>query len=168
MIPIYIGISKRFDCIKGMTERSILEHTSANVDIIHLYPEIEAGCTGFSNVRYTIRKGIYLDCDMIILDDIVDLWAYRKPGKFVCMQDGSTEVAVIDCEHLCRNKTEQHKLPKSCDIPLEWNVEDFKYHHTSLPKNIKNFHFTDMKTQPWFYNHPNQEAIKLYNEYKNG
>ena len=166
MIPIYIGISKRFDCIKGMTERSILENTRAEVDIIHLYPAIEAGCTGFSNVRYTIRKGIYLDCDMVILGDIAELWSFHKEGKFVCMQDGSTEVAVIDCEHNCTNKTEQHLLPKDCSIPLEWNVEDFKYHNTSLPENIKNFHFTDMKTQPWFFSHPNREALEIYGRYR--
>lgn len=171
-IPVYIGTTKRFDCIKGMTERSILEHTSADVDIIHLYPEIETGCTGFSNVRYTIRKGIYLDIDMIVLGDIAELWEYRKAGKFVCMADGSDEVAVIDCGHNCRNKRERHKLPISRDIPTWWNVTDAYWHngevkyHEGIPDGTKLFHFTALPTQPWFYEHPNKEAIKLYERYK--
>jgi len=58
MIPVYIGISERFNCIKGMTENSIREHTNADVDIVHLYPDVESGCTGFSDVRYQIKHGI--------------------------------------------------------------------------------------------------------------
>lgn len=166
MITVYIGISERFDSIKGMTERSILANTDSEIEIIHLYPEIESGCTGFSDVRYQIKKGIYLDVDMIVMGDIAELWAYHHPGKFVCMQDGSTEVAVIDCKHTCRNKWEQHLLPKECIIPDEWNVEDYKYHDKALPDNIKLFHFTDMKTQPWFYDHPNKEALEIYNQWK--
>jgi len=149
-----------------MTERSILRNTKHPVDIAHLYPSAESGCTGFSDVRYQIGKGIYLDVDMIVLGDIAELWSYHKPEKFVCMQDGSTEVAVIDCVHKCRNKREQHLLPKDCSIPDEWNVEDYKYHNGSLPENIKLLHFTDLKTQPWFYDHPNAEAVSIYEDYK--
>jgi len=165
MIDVYIGISHRFDCIKGMTERSIRRNTKSMVRIHHLYPEVESGVTGFTNVRYTIRKGIYLDCDMIVLGDIADLWEYHRLGKFVCMEDGSTEVAVIDCLHKCRQKKEEKLLPKECIIPPEWNVEDYAYKNKALPKAMKLFHFTALDTQPWFYKHPNQEAVALYNQY---
>lgn len=168
MIPIYIGITKRFDCIKGMTERSILANTNADVKITHLYPEVEAGCTGFTNVRYDIDYGIYLDPDMVVLGDIAELWAYRKKGKFVCIQDGSTEVAVIDCKHNVTRMREQSKLPLSPDIPLEWNVEDYKYFPDKpLPDNIKLFHFTALGSQPWFHDHPHKEAVELYKRYAN-
>lgn len=160
MIPIYIGISHRFDAVKGMTERSILRNTNADVEIVHLYPDVESGCTGFSNVRYTIQHGIYFDCDMIVFGDIAELWSYRKRGKFVCMQDGSTEVAVIDCNHGCKSKNEQYLLPKSCDIPMCWNVED------KVTDNMKLLHFTSLATQPWFYEHPNQDAVAYYEAYK--
>lgn len=160
MIPIYIGISERFRFLEGMTERSILKHTNTDVQITHLYPEVESGCTGFSNVRYTIKKGIYLDVDMIVLGDIAELWAYHRPGKFVCMQDGSTAVSVIDCEHNCTNKHEQHLLPKENIIPPEWNTED------KVENGMKLLHFTNMHTQPWFFDHPNKEALKIYDEYK--
>ncbi len=165
MIPIYIGIAHRFDVIKSLTWNSILENSDADVSIELLYPKVEAGCTGFSNVRYDIEYGIYLDCDMIVLGDIAELWAYRQPGKFVCMQDGSTEVAVIDCRHECRNKTEQHLLPKACTIPPQWNVEDHQLGVAPIPADTKLFHFTDLKTQPWFYHHPNPAAVDLFLEY---
>ena len=164
-IPVFIGISERFKCIEGMTETSILDNTSAQVDIVHLYPIVEEGCTGFSNVRYQIKHGIYLDVDMIVLGDIAELWSYRKEGKFVCMKDGSTEVAVIDCEHTCRNKHEQHLLPKSCDIPMEWNVED---HKTSgeVPHGTKLVHYTDLSKQPWVHGpHPNSHLEALWRQY---
>jgi len=51
VIPVYIGISEKFRCIEGMTKNSILRNTDADVDIVHLYPSKESGCTGFSNVR---------------------------------------------------------------------------------------------------------------------
>ncbi len=165
MIQVFIGISERFDCIKGLTEKSILANTNAEVAISHLYPEKEEGCTGFSNVRYAIKKGIYLDPDMIVLGDIADLWAYHRPKKYVCMQDGSSEVAVIDCEHSCKNKFDERKLPKLPIIPLEWNIEDCDYFDKALPKNIKLFHFTDLRYQPWFHKHHHKDAIALYEEY---
>lgn len=159
-IPIYIGISKRFKCIEGLTEQSILENTKYDVDIRHIYPATESGCTGFSNVRYEIDYGIYLDCDMVVLGDIADLWAYRLHDFFVCMADGSTEVAVIDCYHNCKNKHQEYLLPKANLIPAVWNCED------KLLPGAKLLHFTDLKTQPWFFDHPNKEAIAIYETYK--
>lgn len=164
-IKIYIGISKRFECVKHLTANSILRNTKASVDIELLYPVNESGCTGFSNVRFDIRKGIYLDCDMIVLADIAELWSYHKEGKFVCMQDGSTEVAVIDCVHTCKDKTQLNVLPLSKDIPLEWNVEDYKIGTDPIPENAKLVHLTDLNKQPWFHNHPNKYIVELYENY---
>ena len=160
-IPVFIGISERFREIEGLTERSVLENTNSRVQITHLYPDVESGCTGFSNVRYSIKYGIYLDCDMIVLGDIAELWSYRRKGRFVCMADGSTEVAVIDCDHNCQNKHQQHLLPKSPIIPLDWNVED------EVRPGMKLLHFTGLNTQPWFYEHPSQAAVNVYERYRN-
>jgi hypothetical protein len=148
-----------------MTERSIREHTNEPVQITHIYPEVESGCTGFSDVRYEIRHGIYLDCDMVVLGDIAELWGYRRAGRFVCLEDGSTEVAVIDCEHLCRNKHQQHLLPKDCTIPLAWNVEDHKT-PGAIPSDAKLLHYTDLSRQPWVHGaHPNPELEQLWRRY---
>lgn len=158
-IPIYIGISERFKCTQGITERSILRNTETPVIIKHLYPVVEEGCTGFTNVRYLIKEGIYLDCDMIVVGDIAELWEYRQPGKFVCMEDGSSEVSVISCTHNCKNKHQEHLLPKANIIPSSWNVKD------QIIPGMKLLHFTDLSTQPWFYEHPDQLAVALYKLY---
>jgi hypothetical protein len=159
-IPVYIGISTRFNAIAHMTANSIRENTSRPVDIHLLYPDTESGCTGFSDVRYTIRCGIYLDVDMVVLGDIAELWAYRQRGKFVCMHDGSTEVAVIDCVHDCRNKHEQGRLPKACTIPPEWNSED------TIMDGAKLVHYTNLNTQPWTHGpHPDAAADALWRQY---
>lgn len=147
-IPIYIGISERFRCVHGLTAKSILKNTDHPVKITHLYPEVEEGCTGFSKVRWTIKYGIYLDCDMIVLGDIADLWAYGEPGHCVCMRDGSTEVMVI------AGRQRKNK------IPLCWNVED------KVEADMKLLHFTALDWQPWFYPHPNKAAVAVYEQYK--
>ncbi len=159
-IPIYIGISDKFEIARGLTENSILANTSTAVDIKYIKPDPPMGCTGFTNARYTIKHGIYLDVDMIVLGDIAELWNYKKKGRFVCMVDGSSEVAVIDCDHLCIDKYHEHLLPKSCDIPMIWNIED------KVTIDIKLLHFTKIDTQPWFNQHPDQLAIELYEIYK--
>lgn len=161
-IPIFIGMSEKFEVLRGLTEYSILQNTTSECDIKYVRPVVEEGCTGFSNVRYAIRHGIYLDPDMIVLGDIAELWGYKKPGQYVCLKDGSTEVAVIDCEHQCRNKFEQHKLKKLPIIPLEWNVED------KIIPGMKLLHFTNMHTQPWFNDHPDKEAVAIYERYRDG
>ena len=158
-IPIFIGISERFKITEGITERSILRNTDSPVDITHLYPKVEAGCTGFTNVRYDISHGIYLDCDMIVLGDIAELWGYYEKGRVACMVDGSSEVSVIGCSHLCRDKHHEHLIPKSKTIPLSWNVKD------QVIPGMKLLHFTSLATQPWFYEHPNLEAVEIYKKY---
>lgn len=79
--------------------------------------------------------------------DIAELWSYRQPGKTVCLEDGSTEVLVIDGRQIVKG------------IPLCWNVED------KVEPGMKLLHFTDLKTQPWFYDHPNSEAVELWKNY---
>ena len=135
----------------------------------------EHGCTGFTNVRFAvpeIAKGmgyefaVYLDVDMLILGDISELYDYRQPGHWVGLADGSNEVSVIDTslqfpakETLHRYKKHQlnsHVVP---DIPLSWNCED------KVGDGMKLLHFTDLSAQPWFYKHPNKEAVAIYESY---
>ncbi len=159
-IPIFIGISEKFEIARGITERSILANTDSPVDIKYIKPRTPSGCTGFTNVRYTISYGIYLDVDMIVLGDIAELWAYGKMNTYTCMIDGSSEVAVINCKHSCKDKFHEFLLPKNCSIPLEWNCED-KY-----STDTKLLHFTNLNTQPWFNEHPDKQAVSIYERYK--
>lgn len=164
-----------------MTPYSIDRNTSSDVDI-HIvrpyrYGMQEHGCTGFTNVRFTVPElcrryghefGIYLDVDMLVLGDIADLWTYRQPGKWITLKDGTDEVSVISAQlefppakkvHTFKkwqmNRKDQYPL-----IPMNWNVED------RVEPGMSLLHFTNMDTQPWFYDHPNQEAVNVYNEYK--
>lgn len=179
MIPIFIASSPKFEICEKAIVNSILDNTESDVDIHIVHPGdipiLYTGCTGFTNVRFAIPHllekynydyGIYFDVDMIILGDVADLFAYREEGKYVCLQDGSTEVGVISrtLEVPSKNEigyTNKFNLIKrillSKKIPLVWNVED-EYRDDAML-----IHFTDLKRQPWFYeNHPCEEIWRYY------
>lgn len=163
-----------------MTAFSIRENTQADVDIHIVRPQwygmAESGCTGFTNVRFAIPQlcrelgydyGIYLDVDMLVTGDIAELWAYRLPQKWVLLEDMSDEVSVISadlhypdksCLHN-RHKGTLHRSNREPNIPLAWNCED------KVKPGMKLLHFTDLKAQPWFYEHPDSEAVALYESY---
>jgi hypothetical protein len=142
------------------------------------YGMCESGCTGFTNVRWAIPEllretghefGIYMDVDMLVTGDIEELFEYRRRGQWVTLQDGSTEVSVI-CSTLKYPPREslhlRHKgtLPVGDMLPLiptVWNCED------QVRPGMKLLHFTDLNTQPWFYDHPDKEAVRLYESYRN-
>jgi hypothetical protein len=181
MIPVYVASSERFAVVEWMTAGSIVMNTKSPVDIRVLRPQQigmqETGCTGFTNMRYAVPEllrrdgyecGIYLDVDMLVLGDIKDLFDYRLNG-WAALADGSNEVAVIHCSvdlpeidklHLY-NKHELKALVHSQNIiPTWWNSEDRVCH------NCKILHFTNLDTQPWFHDHPDAEAVRVYGEYR--
>lgn len=153
-IKVFIGSHKRFARCEPVIEYSIRKYASEPVDIQFLRPDRygcpETGCTGFSRMRWEIpricnHKGyaIYLDVDMILMTDIKELWDMRQEGKCLTMMDGSTEVMVMDCNY----------ASKLAYIPHEWNVEDYRATREDIAE-AKIIHYTDLKTQPWFYEHP--------------
>ncbi|MFW0776215.1 MAG: hypothetical protein ACN2B6_00655 [Rickettsiales bacterium] len=156
MIRVFIGSHKKFERCEPVIEYSIRKYASEPVDIKFLRPEYygceDAGCTGFSLMRWEIPRicnyeghAIYLDVDMILLADIADLWAYKSTNH-VILKDSSTEVMVLNC-------AKSRECPK-LEILLEhWNVEDWKAEPKDL-ETAKLIHFTDLKNQPWFYDHP--------------
>lgn len=181
MIPIFIASSDRFESTEWLTDFSIRENTDAEVMIHIVRPQWwgmqESGCTGFTNVRFAIPQlcrqlgydyGIYLDVDMIVTGDIRDLWSYRKPQKWVCLEDGSNEVSVICSTLQYPDKSILHTRHKgtfwkgcySPDIPLSWNCED------KVTPDMNLLHFTSLDHQPWFYEHFNPEAVAVYEEYR--
>ena len=180
LIPVFVASSQRFKDVEWLTPFSILENTDAEVDIYIVRPEEygmqESGCTGFTNVRWAIPEicremeyeyGIYLDVDMLVLGDIGELWEYRQPYRWVCMEDGSNEVSVIHSSLQFPKRSvihTRHKgtLPRGDEvhrIPLAWNVED------RVEPGMKLLHFTSLDSQPWFYDHPNAEAVAVYESY---
>ena len=180
MIPIFIASSDRFADAEWMTEFSIRENTSEEVQIYIVRPQWfgmeESGCTGFTNVRYAIPQlcrlfghdfGIYLDVDMIVTGDIKELWSYRRAFNWTCLADGNNEVSVICSTLQFPDKSTLHLRHKGTlmgarrsDIPLTWNSKD------AICPDMKLLHFTGLATQPWFHDHPDNAAVALYKEYK--
>lgn len=146
--------------------------------------------TPFSLFRYAIPDlcdfegfAIYLDVDMVVLGDIVELWEHRQPGYWNCAPgpDGDC-VAVIDCfdpdrwtldklkagaygnKHGLRRRIEQRTIR---GLPPEWNHAD-RY----VPSVTKLIHFTSMRTQPFrpypealsYEEHPDPGAVQIYRE----
>lgn len=164
MIRVFIGSHKRFERCEPVIEYSIRKYASEPVDIKFLRPEYygceDSGCTGFSKMRWEIPRicnykghAIYLDVDMILQADIAGLWGYRSPHRNIVLVDGSTEAMVLNCE-----KPANLVLPA---IPKEWNVEDWKAEPEDL-ETAKLIHFTDLKNQPWFYDHPKPWLSKIW------
>ena len=179
-IRVFVGSHRRFNAVEQPMYRCMVENASQPIEVRFMRPSEcgaeDSGCTGFTNMRYCVPElagyqgyAIYLDVDMFVLGDIAELFSYREKGKWAVMQDGSNEVAVIDCTQrnlpAARNihKHNKHELKGMCSevrkIPLEWNCED------SVNEGTKLLHFTDLKAQPWFYDHPNQEAVNVWERY---
>lgn len=181
-IRVFIGSAVAFSAAEAAIVNSITRHASVPVDVTFMRPETlgvpPTGCTGFTNLRYAVPElagfsgfAIYLDVDMIVLGDIAELYSHAEAGKWVVMQDGSTEVAVISCgthRHLPALR-DMHKyrkgqldgmIRKKPAIPHCWNVED------RIEPGAKLLHFTDLKCQPWMdapeYPHPCPEAVEVY------
>jgi hypothetical protein len=179
-LPIFVGSHPWFARCEPVCEYAIRKHAKVHHDIIFMQPQNygypETGCTGFTNMRYAIPHltmsefAIYLDVDMLVLADITELERYACKGAWSCLQDGSNEVIVIDCSlaipsHDIKtgNKMMLHnRIPWNASIPLSWNCED----PAMVSDDMKLIHFTNLKTQPWFYEKNQSEAAQLWLQYE--
>lgn len=177
MIPVFIASSRRFQEVEWLTANSVIWNTDS-LPLVHVVrPEAlgmrEDGCTGFSMLRYRVPQwcrergyeaAIYLDVDMLVLGDVQELWELRDPDKWICLEDGSTEVSVIGANvnvpQVSREQRHTLNIPMDRKIPMAWNCEDH------VPDGAKLVHFTNLDTQPWFYDHPNAGAVALYESYR--
>lgn len=177
MIPVYVGSHERFARVEPVCAHAILKHAAADVLITFLRPDrfgyADSGCTGFTNMRWVVPHlttgvAIYIDVDMLLLADIGELLQYQVPNRYACLADGSSEVMVMDCsaklpEADIRKGNKwalQRAAPLTPVIPDCWNVKD------TLRDDAKLLHFTDLKAQPWFYEHPNKQAADLWFRYE--
>jgi len=168
-IPVFIASSSKFKDIEWLTLSTVDNGYVVRPGDLGMPEE---GCTGFTMLRYAVPQwcrengypaAIYLDVDMLVLGDIQELAQYHREGKWVTLIDGSDEVSVIDAgvmlpgyRDLRRNARHRLHPPKEALIPLEWNCED------CVPDGAKLVHFTDLNTQPWWFDHPNEDAVRLY------
>lgn len=148
--------------------------------------------TGFSFSRFKIPelcryhgRGIYVDADMQVFSDILDLWARPFDGARVLYADGPASqgrmpqfsVLLLDCANLdwdVRRIVQgfdegrydyAELMQKMCivdpehkraGLPFEWNsLEHYE------PGRTKLIHYTDMPTQPWV-SHRNKNGHLFY------
>lgn len=185
MIKVFVGSHTPFKAAEAACINSIIANTTSAVEIQFIRPDdlgiAPQGCTGFSLLRYMVPEiaehrgfAIYLDVDMILLGDIAELFEYRQAGKWVVMENGDDEVAVIDCtaftgfpSYKNLKGLRRSDLKPMCKqvpvIPSVWNVED------SITDDAKLLHFTDLKCQPWMakpeYRHPCPDAVAVWECY---
>lgn len=171
MLEVFVGSSERYKDVEHCIFSSIKANTTEEFGVRMVHPADlgldEKGCTGFTNIRFTIpwimtpaRYAIYLDVDMLVLADIAELLQYAQKGKWVCLEDGSTEVMIIDMmapfdlpptapAAYGLHKSEAAELvPLHPAIPKCWNceagIDEYVEGETKL------IHFTDLKDQPYF------------------
>ena len=181
ILKVFIGTEPKQVRAERVLEYSIRKYASVDVEITMMRqgdPGFEwgQGPTGFTMFRFAVPElcnhegfAIYLDCDMLLLADIAELYDYRKPGKWVCHScENGDCVSVIDCSATALNIYTVRGLPKwgvrtvlepiiDRSIPDKWNSLD-------LAEGAALIHFTGLATQPWLTNecHPDPEAVKLW------
>lgn len=199
-IAIFIGASEGEWLPAKVLEYSIAKHSSMTAKCHFLYQSNiaipkprRADCqskTPFSFQRFLIPelkgfsgKAIYLDSDMLVTDDISQLWRldfnqcdllcvkaeteYQSQSQFAVMLLNCEKLSwrIADLIKLLDDGTYSysdliHKMQAAPNyravIPPQWNSLDlYEPGITSL------LHFTDMTQQPWLSNHSPEEEIWL-------
>ena len=130
MIPIFIGRDKREDIAWHVLANSLVRHSSETLSLTPLGNDTlkkdlwwrgrgEHDSTDFSNARFAVPalmnfKGwaIFLDCDMICLADIAELWAQR---------DDQYAVMVVKHNHSPTEETKFLGAPQSKYQRKNWS-----------------------------------------------
>lgn len=148
--------------------------------------------TGFSFSRFKIPelcgyrgRGIYMDADMQVFDDILDLWARPFNGSHVLYAEGPASqgrapqfsVLLLDCANLDWDVRDIVRgfddgryayadlMQRMCIVPPERKAAGLPFEWNSLehyePSQTKLIHYTDMPTQPWV-SHSNKNGALFY------
>lgn len=200
MIKVFVGTEPNQRRAERVLEYSIRKHTTSDVDITFMrsgdpgWDDWDGhGPTQFTLFRFAIPElmgfegtAIYLDCDMLVLDDISKLADQARMQRWCKNSDPQGDcVSVIDCQAVkavgwpaievlklgaLRKWDLRHRLNMviSNTIPREWNHCD-RYE----PKYTKLIHFTALDTQPWhpepgreYGIHPDAAAEAKWLEYE--
>lgn len=180
---VVIGASPRQFIPAKVCEYTVRRLASAEVDVLHTYDRefdddrLRAmNRTGFSFVRFAVPelagyqgRAVYLDSDMLVFRDIVDLFSLSLDDASVLRPKNQTAVLLYDCERLVHWRWSEYRRkigggdyryrdlmetlyePRlKVGIPPEWNHLD-----SYSPKATAILHYTDMARQPWRYErHP--------------
>ena len=176
---VVIGGGEEYKIPALVTEYSIKSRCPVDVEVIQTYSmerpmfEVHRNPTLFSIVRWwipTLRsfkgRAIYLDSDMVVLDDIRNLFNTPMNGRAV-LRTPDPSVMLIDCAHegvahwdawkirdaVDRGEYGYHEMWGSTNFTaLEhlgalddvWNHRD-----TYEQGQTKNLHYTNLNRQPW-------------------
>lgn len=180
MIRVFVGTSQEHARADAVLEYSIRKHTSSPFEITFMRPgdlPISGGVTGFTFFRFAVPWlcdgegfAIYLDSDMLLLDDIAKLWDQRLAGKWVRHEHPEGDcVSVIDCEAA-------YLEPELINQSTKWELRQMLqgiYSHTlsddwNSLDNVEGaslVHYTAMTHQPWLSDtHPDSQAKNLWLE----
>lgn len=155
------------------------------------WPKVGSG-TDFSMFRCAVPelagfdgKAIYLDVDMLVLDDIKLLFDLPQKAPWLCNGKGRTEVALIDCApfkngwwpSIEQMQARAWMLPQyrqllanhqflDESLSWDWNTCD------KVTASMKLLHYTSVPHQPWhpyssvaYFPHPCDEAVRLWYDY---
>lgn len=199
-VRVFVGTDRAQMLGVKVLEYSIKRHASLSVQVEPIddtgipVPADRANRsrTGFSFSRFKIPelcgysgRGIYMDADMQVFADILDLWNRPFDGASVLYADGPPErgrlpqfsVLLLDCDQLDWDVREiirglddgrydyaalmqqfcivPHERRRA-GLPFEWNsLEHYEQGRTKL------IHYTDMPTQPWV-SHSNKNGHLFY------
>lgn len=191
-VKVYVGTQREQMLACRVLEYSIQSRTKAQVEVLPLFEAIEVNDiripvpgdpkkrarTPFSFQRFAIPelkgysgRAIYLDSDMIVFNDIVEIWTWPIEGidmlsvkeRIDSSRRPQFSVMVLNCTRLKWNVTEivnglgngkwtysqlvYEMAPASvvsAELPPGWNeLENFVAGETAL------LHYTDMNRQPW-------------------
>lgn len=176
---LLIGASRPQKLPALVCEYSIRKHTQAEIDIVHTFDEVSPeprkrehrSRTGFSFQRFTLPEraghegvGVYLDSDMVVLDDVVELFESIPKSFSIATTKNLPSVIAIRCEvqwdagrfmaQLDQGAVSYARLMTlevfgellSRTIPDSWNSLD------GCPPGTKLVHYTNMPQQPWLTN----------------
>ena len=213
VIKVFIGSDERMGKAETAIANSISVNTSVPVDVAFMRagdngfdgwdmgrepgnPYSGSGwATEFSCFRFAVPelcdftgRAIYLDVDMIVLGDLVELWNVSFDGRTMLTVDGGgLDVIVWNCERvkadnwpmISKMKTSGYNLDRYITllpqneqgnvISREWDCRD------QVTDKSKLVHYTDMRVQPWQpwpdvfdydSDHPCPEAVALFEQYE--
>lgn len=129
--------------------------------------------TPFSPLRWGIHaacnyegRAIYMDCDVIAMADIAELWNQPIPSSKATLMsgDGASCVMLIDCARMKRVMPPIEKLKTvegayrqvrgdlikgaAGTFKNDWNCRDGKGHKSIHDGDVKILHYTHIPTQP--------------------
>lgn len=138
-IRVYVGTDKSQQLAVSVLEYSIKRHTTANVEVIPMLelpvPKPEdprnGQRTGFSYSRFCIPqlagykgKAIYMDADMLVFNDIRELWNISFDGAKVVIQQEvkHEEISTLKAGAPKKRKKQCAVMLLDCER-LDWDIK---------------------------------------------